>query len=178
MWNNLISKELILLLKETFKLDWYGIHGVSHWTRVRVNGLLIANENQANKKIVELFAFLHDSKRQSEHKDYEHGLRAAHFVHSLSEEFLGLDKTEKDLLCFACEYHSHGLLEADITALTCWDADRLDLGRINIQPIAKRLGTTIAIKPDFLEKAYQRSLRSIKSNRLTTHNLLNKLWIS
>ena len=96
----MISKELILLLKEIFKLDWYGIHGVSHWTRVRVNGLLIANENQANKKIVELFAFLHDSKRQSEYKDSEHGLRAANFVRSIPEKFLGLNKAEKELLCF------------------------------------------------------------------------------
>jgi uncharacterized protein len=172
----LISPELIQLLKETFKLDWNGIHGVSHWARVRLNGQLIAQGNQANKKVVELFAFLHDSKRQSENRDSGHGLRAAHFINSLSEDFLGINKAEKELLCFACEHHSHGLLDADITSLTCWDADRLDLGRVNIHPEAERLGTIIAKDPIFLEKAYQRSIQSFKTKRLTEHNILNRLW--
>jgi uncharacterized protein len=172
-----INKELIQRLKKTFKLDWNGVHGVSHWARVRVNGLLIAQENLANERVVELFAFLHDSKRQSEFRDSEHGLRAARFIDILSDDLLGISKTEKKLLCYACEYHSHGLLDEDITVLTCWDADRLDLGRVNIHPEPERLGTIIAKNPDFLEKAYQRSLQSFKSKRLTQHNIWNRAWV-
>ena len=172
----MISHKLITLLKETFQLDWYGIHGVSHWARVRVNGLLIAQENNANKKVVELFSFLHDCQRQSEYRDFEHGLRAAQFIDSLSVDFLGLNHSEKEQLCFACEFHSHGLLDADITVLTCWDADRLDLGRVNLHPIPERLGTKVAQNSIFLDKAYQRSIRSFKSKRITLQNILSKPW--
>ena len=40
-----------------------------------------------------------------------------------------LDTAGFDMLVHACRYHSDGLVEGDVTVRTCWDADRLDLGR-------------------------------------------------
>jgi hypothetical protein len=32
-----IPQSLIVLLRSTYRLNWYGIHGVAHWARVRIN---------------------------------------------------------------------------------------------------------------------------------------------
>jgi len=93
----MISKELIQLIKNTFQLNWHGVHGVSHWARVRINGLLIAQQNGANRQVIELFAFLHDSKRQAEFNDPEHGQRAAEFIDSLDDDLLQINAQEKQL---------------------------------------------------------------------------------
>ncbi len=124
----MISREVLQLIRSTFILDWQGIHGLPHWSRVRVNGLQIARNNTADQKVVELFAFLHDVKREVDFNDPEHDPRAAAFIHSLPDTLLNIRPVQKERLEYACYYHSRGLTEADITIQTCWDADRLDLG--------------------------------------------------
>ena len=62
-----------------------------------------------------------------------------------------------DLLTEALKYHSDGYTEADITVQVCWDADRLDLGRVGIKPAPHRLCTASAKSVDVLEAAYERS---------------------
>jgi uncharacterized protein len=47
-----------------------------------------------------------------------------------------------------------------MTVLTCWDADRLDLGRVGIKPNPHRLCTAAARDPMMIEWAYKRSIRS------------------
>ena len=86
----MISKELIEELRSQFALDWGGIHGAPHWSRVRVNGLILAKQTGANICVVELFAFLHDSRRFNDDYDPEHGARAACFVESLRGKFFDL----------------------------------------------------------------------------------------
>ncbi len=54
----------------------------------------------------------------------------------------------------------------------------MDLGRVNLHPIAERLGTKLAQNPIFLDKAYQRSIRSFKSKRITQQNILSKPWVN
>ena len=61
------------------------------------------------------------------------------------------------LLLHACRRHSDGLTEGDITVQTCWDADRLDLGRIGIRPDPNRLCTPAAKEPTVIEWAIGRS---------------------
>ena len=46
-----------------------------------------------------------------------------------------------ELLQYACVWHTHGLLNNDPTIGTCWDADRLDLARVGIQPDAHFMST-------------------------------------
>ena len=154
----MINQELLQIIKNTFQLHWKGVHGLSHWARVRVNGLLIARQNGANQRIVELFAFLHDVKREAEFNDPDHGERAARFIETLPKQLLGITDEEKQLLCYACEHHSKGGTEGDITVRTCWDADRLDLGRGGLRPDTKKLCTDIAKQAGFFEPAYQRAI--------------------
>jgi uncharacterized protein len=112
--------------------------------------------------LVELFAVLHDSRRQSDGKDPEHGLRAAELATSLEGRFYRLGDERLELLCKACRDHSEGYTEGDPTIQTCWDADRLDLGRIGIQPSPRQLCTVAAKRGKILEWANQRSRRSRK----------------
>ena len=84
--------------------------------------------------VVELFAFLHDSQRLNEYSDRLHGARAAEFAASLNGRFFDLKAVQLDKLCFAMEHHSGGDVHTCATIQSCWDGDRLDLGRVGIQP--------------------------------------------
>ena len=155
----MLKAELIQVLRREFVLDWCGIHGAPHWARVRFNGLRMARDNGARSDVVECFALLHDSQRLHDGKDEVHGQRAAGYARRINRDLLHLDDAGLDQLIYACAYHSDGLIEADITVQTCWDADRLDLGRIGIRPSPARLCTNTAREPAFLPAAYQRSIR-------------------
>ena len=48
-------------------------------------------------------------------------------------------------------------MDADITVQVCWDADRLDLGRVGIRPFCHKLCTASATSERFIEAAYRRS---------------------
>jgi uncharacterized protein len=154
----MIDKELIRVIRKQFVLEWDGIHGASHWARVRENGLRLAEHTAANPAVVELFAFLHDSQRIRDGYDPDHGLRAAQFARVLCGSVFYLSAPELELLMEACKGHSDGLTEGDITVLTCWDADRLDLGRIGVPPDPRRLCTNAARDPAVIEWAMKRSL--------------------
>jgi uncharacterized protein len=165
----MISIELLKLIKSEFKLDWYGIHGINHWARVRENGIKLAKLNGANIKVVELFAFLHDSQRKHDGSDAGHGRRAAEFTTSIRSQYMDLTDAELELLTFACINHSNGFTEADITVQTCWDADRLDLGRVGIKPEPQYLCTAAAKDKEIINWAYQRSriYHPVFINRIT-----------
>lgn len=151
--SKIITREFISCIREQFLLDWLGIHGVSHWARVRNNGLRLAVHTGARSDVVDLFAFLHDTQRHNEHHDPEHGRRAADFARTLHGNMFTLDEDGLELLYLACTGHSDGHMEADITVQTCWDADRLDLGRIDIIPNPARLCTTAAKDTKMIEWA-------------------------
>lgn len=155
----MIERELIKVVRAQFALDWDGLHGASHWSRVREIGLRLSERTGADARVVELFAFLHDSRRQNDGHDPLHGARAAEFARSLAGKAFDLPPAGLELLAAACRGHSDGLMEGDVTVLTCWDADRLDLGRAGIVPRADLLCTDAARDPVVLEWAYKRSLR-------------------
>ncbi len=152
-----ISRDLMSLIQRGFALDLEGIHGIHHWARVCENGLRLAKETGADPELTELFAYLHDSQRLTEGWDLEHGRRAAAFAQSLQGSYLSLCEERLELLTYACIHHSDGLMDADVTVQACWDSDRLDLGRIGIQPDPQRLCTPVARTPDIIEWAVQRS---------------------
>ncbi len=158
--SRVISQDLIEAIRQGFALNWHGVHGVSHWERVRDNGLKLARLTGARVEIVELFAFLHDSKRINDMWDPGHGKRAAEFILTLPDSLLTLPDADLALLTHACEYHTDGLTEADVTVQTCWDADRLDLGRAGITPQARFLCTAAAQDPAMMEWAYRQSLKA------------------
>lgn len=156
-----VSSNLIALLRQSFTLDWGGIHGAPHWARVRENGLALSEKTGASHRVIEAFAFLHDSQRQNDGRDPHHGQRAATFVKSLPSNLLGLTPAEVELLLEACTAHSDGTVHSDATVCTCWDADRLDLGRVGIIPDPAYLCTEAAKDPAIIRWAYIRSTRSV-----------------
>jgi uncharacterized protein len=139
--SKIITVDFVAFLRAQFRLDWKGIHGISHWSRVRRNGLQIAQENDADAQVVEYFAFLHDAKRHYDGHDDNHGQRAADFAFTLRDSYIDLDDESFSLLITACQGHTHEQFHEDVTIQICWDADRLDLGRVGIMPDPLRMGT-------------------------------------
>ena len=155
---DMTSRQALLAhLRSQFQIDWNGYHGISHWARVRHNGLLLAPQTGANPHVVELFAFFHDSRRMNEGEDEDHGRRGAQLAQQLKGRFFEATDAEMDLLVHACKYHSEGVTEGDATVRTCWDADRLDLARVGIRPAARYLCTAAAKDPAVIEAAVRRA---------------------
>jgi uncharacterized protein len=136
-----------------YVLPWDGDHGVSHWARVLENGLRLAEETGANIQVVQLFAVLHDSRRINEGLDPKHGPRAAAFAKELRGRLIDLPDRAFTVLRRACAGHTHERTHPDVTIQTCWDADRLDLGRVGITPDPHYLCTDAARHPEMIEWA-------------------------
>lgn len=165
MTDRIDRRGLLRYLRAQFCIDWHGHHGVSHWARVRANGLMLARLNGANAHVVELFAFFHDARRQNEYTDDGHGNRGATLARQLNGRLFDASLMELDQLQQACEWHSAGLLEDDTTVMTCWDADRLDLGRVGITPDPRYLCTDEAKQSDVLSVALERALEWVGRRR-------------
>ena len=146
-------KPLVHAILEDYALPWHGTHGVSHWARVLENGLRLAQKTGATIEVVELFAVFHDSRRVNEGVDGGHGKRGAELAATLRGDWFNLPDADFDLLYAACVGHTDGETDADITIQTCWDSDRLDLGRVGIYPEPNRLCTEAAKQPDILKWA-------------------------
>lgn len=146
-------KPILNSILDEYVLPWDGDHGVGHWGRVLENGLRLAKLTNANVEVVTLFAILHDSRRINEVTDPNHGPRAAEFATTIRGKLFDLPDGEFDLLYRACEGHTHERTHPDVTIQTCWDADRLDLGRVGIRPHPSRLCTEAARQPEMLKWA-------------------------
>jgi uncharacterized protein len=88
--------------------------------------------------VVSLFAYFHDCMRENDGYDEKHGLWGAKFARH-NRALLDITDTQMDQLYRACAGHTGGLNASDITIATCWDADRLDLGRVGADPNPKYL---------------------------------------
>jgi uncharacterized protein len=153
-----VSTELFEFLVTSHRLGHRGFHGKDHWLRVLLNGRLLAAETGANLRVVELFALIHDSCRENENDDPHHGHRAAAYARELRGTWFEATDAEMDLLALACALHSDGHTDGDITVQTCWDADRLDFGRVGIRPSARYLCNEVARRGDVISEAYDRSI--------------------
>ena len=130
-------------------------HGESHWRCVAATGLeLAAATDGADSSLVFLFGLLHDTRRENESVDPEHGARAAAFAAQLREaDLVPLDEARFGSLLTALDLHSAGRVSGDPTIGTCWDADRLHLPRVGIEPDPALLSTEIARGPRSLSAA-------------------------
>ena len=122
------------------------VHGELHWRTVGANGLWIAESlGDADTHLIFLFALLHDSMRENDGTDPQHGPRAAAFAGQLHDEgLLRISSTQREILQYACAEHTNGLVSGDPTIAACWDADRLDLPRVGVTPNPERFSTDIA----------------------------------
>lgn len=112
-----------------------------HWRRVERNGLLLATRTGADLNVVRLFALFHDCCRINDGWDDGHGARGAEHAASLRGEAFELSDDRFELLRFACTWHTDREHHDDPTIGTCWDADRLDLGRVGIIPHPRLMST-------------------------------------
>ncbi len=125
------------------------VHGLDHWRQVEFDGLLLAPRTGADVTVVRLFALFHDSKRWDDGYDEEHGLRGAEFAKECFEKkMLDISREQFDQLYQACRFHTVLRNTGIATIDTCFDADRLDLGRVgfklNPQKMATEWGAKIA----------------------------------
>jgi uncharacterized protein len=127
-----------------YTLPVRGAHGVVHWARVLENGLRLAAATGANREVVTLFALFHDSRRVNESRDEGHGLRGGEYARALRGVLVHLQDPEFELLYEACRLHTDGRTQGELSLQVCWDADRLDLGRVGITPDPNRLCTEAA----------------------------------
>lgn len=121
-------------------------HGESHWRCVAATGLALADGLPgSDKELIFLFGLLHDTRRENDHVDPEHGPRAAALTRDLRRDgVLTLDDQRLAALCGAIELHTRGHVSGDPTIGACWDADRLHLPRVGIDPDPERFSTTLA----------------------------------
>ena len=123
------------------------LHGLTHWQQVERNGLLLATESGADTVVVRLFALFHDSKRADDGYDEEHGPRGAEFAKACFEEHrLDITQEQFDKLYHACRFHTTEHRSGDATIDTCYDADRLDLGRVGIKLDPSKMATTFGAR--------------------------------
>ena len=124
-----------------FRLSTESIHGPTHWKTVERIGLELAGETGADREVVRLFAWIHDACRENEFTDHDHGKRAAKLVEQLHGKYFQLTEEQLEKLKYACTHHTDGDTIDDATIGTCWDADRLDLGRVGDIPDSRYMST-------------------------------------
>ena len=134
-------KKLWDVVTAQFPLGIDSLHGPSHWRQVQENGLLLACQTGADTTIIRLFSVFHDSRRENDGIDWNHGSRGADLAVAMRGIYFDLPDGLFEKLLHACRHHTSGDKTADVTIGSCWDADRLDLPRFSIQPDARRMLT-------------------------------------
>lgn len=118
------------------------VHGPRHWRDVaRIGRLLRLKGIRCDPLVVFLFALIHDSQRTNDGHDPDHGRRAATFAEGLD---LDLAPDQRETLTTALELHADGQVSDDATMGACWDADRLNLWRVGVEPEPQWLSTWAA----------------------------------
>ena len=116
-------------------------------TAVTINAFdrkLLAFDAGADVTVVRLFALFHDSRRENECRDPGHGERGARYAALLRGSAYDLSDDLFEKLQYACTWHTDQEHHDDPTIGTCWDADRLDLGRVGIIPEPSFMSTGFA----------------------------------
>jgi uncharacterized protein len=119
------------------------VHGLDHWRTVARTGNELASKTWgADGAVVEVFAALHDACRINDDDDPGHGGRGARLAGELhAQGALDLDAGQMERLVLACRTHTDGATSSDPTVGVCFDADRLDLGRVGIEPDPELMST-------------------------------------
>jgi uncharacterized protein len=142
--NDLNIEDLLEKVVSELRLHPDTVHGPDHWKRVERNGLIICESEEIDPTVLRYFSILHDSQRFNDGYDVAHGPRAVEYAHKIKDDYIELDDEQFEQLCFAMEYHTVGAESDEPVVHVCWDADRLDLGRVFIVPDPKRMLTDTA----------------------------------
>jgi uncharacterized protein len=123
-------------------------HGEPHWQLVGwVGAQLAPEEPAADPAVVFLFALFHDSMRDNDGWDPDHGARGAALAQELWPRFRFGSVDQMETLAHACNEHTNGETSDEPTIAVCWDADRLNLWRVGTEPHPRLLSTDEARKP-------------------------------
>lgn len=126
---------------EHTKMNVNSIHGIGHWDRVAKYAEDLSTVD-VDLLVVKAFAYVHDVERENDGYDLLHGPRAAALVDNIRDtELAFLNDDEVRQLKEACELHTTTLRTEDATVNACFDADRLDLGRVGITPNPDKMAT-------------------------------------
>ncbi len=135
--NAIITPKLFDAVMAQYRLDKNGIHGIEHWQRVEAFAVRLAESAKMKSDVFSLFALFHDACRHHEDWDNLHGPRGAELAYQFNDIHFELPPFELKQLCEACEGHTQQTHHDDPVIRICWDADRLDLSRVGIQPDPK-----------------------------------------
>ena len=83
--------------------------------------------------------------RVNEQRDDGHGMRGGKYALK-NKELLELDDDQLNILYKACAGHTGGRNPSCDTIACCWDADRLDIRRVDIEPDLQWFNTDTARK--------------------------------
>ena len=140
-------QELLKQIQRDTNIWKSDIHGIFHWQRVEENGLMLGKVTGADITIVSYFSYLHDCQRWNEDDDPGHGPRAASYAKN-NRNLIDLNDDQFQKLLKACEEHTYAMPSdhesIDVTLATCWDADRLDIGRVGLEVDSQYLFTDFA----------------------------------
>lgn len=142
--------ELVRTVEQRAPLVDSADHGAHHWRLVAVSGSeLLPTVPQADPVVVLLFALFHDSQRETDYVDPEHGPRGARLARELIPTALPkVDRDRLEVLCKACDLHTTAPPTDEPTLGTCWDSDRLNLWRVGIEPSPLYLSGDEAKRPE------------------------------
>lgn len=132
-------------------------HGPRHWRDVARVGMRVGQDVGLDPDLFQLvfvFAAVHDTQRLNEFDDPDHGQRAAEMLSQI--KLRGVYADDRTRLKRAIELHDtdpsfkYTSLDTICVSLvaTCWDADRLTLGRVGIQP-EREFMSTEAVRSGF-----------------------------
>lgn len=122
-------------------------HGPDHWKRVTRNVLFLGQHHTFDVEVGIAFALLHDCQREFDYgNDLHHGLRGSTCVDGLTHHpWWTLSPNQTYQVQVACRFHTQAQpwhwFANDTTMHACFDADRLDLVRVGIDPDSKFLFT-------------------------------------
>ena len=128
-------------------------HGDHHWRLVAWTGYHLMRElPTVDPLVVLLFALFHDSQRENEYDDPDHGRRGGALARRMLERApWTVTKDQLDTLVTACELHTEAERSSEATLGVCWDSDRLNLWRVGIRPTFRYLSTAPAREPGRIE---------------------------
>jgi uncharacterized protein len=118
-------------------------HGEEHWKCVAFVGVTLARATRgADPLVAFLFGLFHDTRRENENDDPDHGPRAAAFVNEVYRAGrLPITQIQLGKLLHACITHTESGPTGDPVVGCCYDADRLTLWRVGKVPAAEYIST-------------------------------------
>ena len=81
--------------------------------------------------------------RVNEHRDDGHGMRGGKYALKY-KDMLDLTEEQLNILYRACAGHTGGRNPSCDTIACCWDADRLDIRRVELEPDLQWYNTEVA----------------------------------